>query len=376
MLDKTDSFRQEFETATQHLATLRRQLDPLPDAQGTPHPALEGLASALLALSQAHGELSRQNEACRARCQDLERERTYYRDVFEHAPHARVLTDLSGAIQVANVPASTLLRASQDSLAGQPLAAFLPEQDREAFCLNLAQLQTGGVLQDWEVHLQPASGDAVPASLDAVPVHDLEHRLEGFQWLLRDISRQAQAEDALLRSEHLLRSFMEQYQDGVALTDEHGTVVEWNQAMEQITGLSAAEACGWPIWDVQFRLSSEAERTPAAYEQLRSSLQELLRTGQAPWLGRALEREYARRDGSVRVLRGAVFPIRSDRGFMLGSVTRDVTERRRAEEEREQLLAQATLDRQRTEQLAESLESERSTFHVVIESTHTQLVPR
>ncbi len=102
MLANTDSFRQELEIATQHLATLRTQTSVLPDQQGAPNPALEGLAAALLALRQAYGELAQQNEACIAHCQDLERERTYYRDLFECALQARLLTDLSAAIQVAN----------------------------------------------------------------------------------------------------------------------------------------------------------------------------------------------------------------------------------------------------------------------------------
>jgi PAS domain S-box-containing protein len=228
-------------------------------------------------------------------------------------------------------------------------------------------------VHDWEVRLQPASGDPVSASLSAAPVLGQELRPVAVQWVLRDVSRQAAAELALLRSERLLRRFVEQYLDGIALTDEQGLLVEWNQAMEQITGLPASETRGRPIWDVQFRLGSEAERTPAAYERLKASLQDLLRGGQAPWLGQVFERGYTRPDGAVRILEGVVFPIKSDKGFMLGSVTRDITGRRQAEDERERLLAQATQERERAEQLGLSLEDERNTFAVVIESTHTQL---
>ena len=110
MLVETDPFSQRFEIAAQHLEVLRQQLDLLQDRQGAPQPALEGLTEALLALRHAYDDLSRQNLACATRCQGLETELAYYRDLFENAPHARLLTDLDGTIQVANTPASILFR--------------------------------------------------------------------------------------------------------------------------------------------------------------------------------------------------------------------------------------------------------------------------
>ena len=222
MLVETDPFSQRFEIAAQHLEILRQRLDLLQDRQGAPQPALEGLTEALLALRHAYDDLSRQNLACATRCQGLETELAYYRDLFENAPHARLVTDLDGTIQEANTPASILLRAPQDALTGIPLTVLLPEQARETLPEHLAQLQAGGGLYGWQVRLQPASGEAVAVSLDAVPVHGLEHRLVALQWLVRDVSQQVQVEEALRQSEQMLRSFVDQSLDGIALTDEQG----------------------------------------------------------------------------------------------------------------------------------------------------------
>jgi PAS domain S-box-containing protein len=333
MLAETDLFRQEFEIAAQHLEILRQQWALLPDQPGAPHPALEGMAEALLALKQAHDDdLSRQNEAYAARCQDLEQECACYRDVFEHAPHAHLLTDLSGAIQVANTPTSILFRASQDALVGEQLAAFLPEQVRETLAEHLAQLQAGEVLRGWEVCLQPPSGDRVEVALDAVPVPGLEHRLVALHWSVRDISRQVQADEALRHNEHMLRSFVAQSFDGIALTDEQGQVIEWNRAMETITGLPAPETIGRPIWEVQLLLDHASDPAAGLGEQLKAGILELLRSGRAPWLGQLIERTYVRPDGTSRVVQGAVFPFQTQKGFMLGSISRDVTDLKRTEE--------------------------------------------
>ena len=366
MPSKIDSFEQEFEIAAQHLAALRQQLEQLPDRRNAPSPALEGLAQAMLALRQAHDDLSRQKEAGAAHCQDLEQQLGYYRDLFEHALHPRLLTDLSGVIREANAPASILLQTPQDELSGQQLAAFLPEQERETLSEQLAQLQAGGAVHGWEVTLQPFSGEAVAVCLDAVPVHGPRQQIVGLQWLLRDISRQAKAEEALRRNEDLLRSFVEQSFDGIALTDEQGQVIEWNRAMEQITGLSTAEAIGRPIWDVQLQLDGGADLAPGVGEQLKDRFLDLLRSGQAPWLGRLLERSYTHPDGTRRVVQGAVFPFKTQAGFMLGSVSRDVTQLKQTEEalrEREKSLRQAV----------EVLEAVTSGAEVVVAAQDTSL---
>ena len=42
----------------------------------------------------------------------------------------------------------------------------------------------------------------------------------------------------------LYQSVIEQSQDGIAICDENGVMVVWNRAMEQITGVPAADMLG------------------------------------------------------------------------------------------------------------------------------------
>jgi PAS domain S-box-containing protein len=139
------------------------------------------------------------------------------------------------------------------------------------------------------------------------------------------------AEELLQASEFKFRSLVEQSQDGVTLADEQGIVIEWNRAMEGITGLAAAQTLGRPIWEVQFELNRPENRTEAYRQQLAAIVQEGLRTGQVPRLGRVIERNYVRPDGTSRVIEAAVFAIQTPSGFMLANISRDVTESRQAE---------------------------------------------
>jgi PAS domain S-box-containing protein len=141
------------------------------------------------------------------------------------------------------------------------------------------------------------------------------------------------AEEALWESEERFRSIIKLSNDSIVLTDEQGIIIEWNRGAEQIFGLKPDEVLGRLIWDVQFQVAPEERRTPTLYEELKASILELLRTGQASWMGRLLENEFQHSDGERRVMESSVFPIKTKRGFMIGSISRDITERMRAEEQ-------------------------------------------
>jgi len=112
---------------------------------------------------------------------------------------------------------------------------------------------------------------------------------------------------------------VQQSQDGIALTDEEGLVIEWNPAMERATGRSLIQVLGRLLWEVQqFQANPDLPPDPN-YEQ---EVRQALKTGQAPWMGQAVEREYPRSDGSRRYLQSVTFTINTLKGFMLGSILR------------------------------------------------------
>jgi PAS domain S-box-containing protein len=170
-----------------------------------------------------------------------------------------------------------------------------------------------------------------------------------------EIVRQKRAEQALRESEHKLRSIVEQSGDGIVLTDEQGSIFEWNRGQEQISGLERSEVLGKPLWDVQFQLAPEGLRTPDLHERLKASHREFRRTGQAPWLNQLVETVIQRPDGARRALQSSLFSIETDQGFMTGAISRDITERERAEEERERLLAQIQEQARQTQQIMDTV---------------------
>ncbi len=225
-------------------------------------------------------------------------------------------------------------------------------------------------IEDVEIGIVKEDGRTIWTGVSAAPLPFADW---GVVVTTVDLTERKRAEEALRRSERRFRGVVERSQDGIVLTDEQGLVTEWNKAMEQITGRAAAEMLGRPIWEVQLELGLPEQRALQQPEELRTMMRDLLRTGQAPWLGRLMEREYLRPDGTRRFVEGVVFPIPTERGFLLGSVSRDVTARRQAERERERLVADVEQQRRQAEELSRILAAERDILQVVIENTRAHL---
>ncbi|MCB9436697.1 MAG: PAS domain S-box protein [Anaerolineales bacterium] len=136
------------------------------------------------------------------------------------------------------------------------------------------------------------------------------------------------AEAALRESEQRFRSVVEQSTDGIILTDEAGRIVEWNVALEDMTGVRREEALGQTIWDMQFRMAPDELRSPENYQRLKTTLEHGFRGRLLPYTSDLPESIIQRPDGKQRVIQTSVFPIQSDDHWMAVSFIRDVTDYR------------------------------------------------
>jgi PAS domain S-box-containing protein len=137
------------------------------------------------------------------------------------------------------------------------------------------------------------------------------------------IERQRDAE-ALRVSEEKFRLLVENSIDGIALVNEHGIVVEWNRGREQMTGLRREEVVGCPAWEVVNQLLPDTFSLEQR-EALREEIEQMLKTGQAAKNGLSHGVSYSLDRGEHKI-ETVVFPIPTSDGFMLGSISRDITE--------------------------------------------------
>jgi diguanylate cyclase (GGDEF)-like protein/PAS domain S-box-containing protein len=147
-----------------------------------------------------------------------------------------------------------------------------------------------------------------------------------------DVTARHQAAEALRESEEKFRCFFEQSGDGLVLSDERGHVIGWSHGAEVIYGLHRAEVVRRPIWDVLYQFVPDEQKSPATQAMLKASVEQYLHTGHAPWSGQWIEREAQLPDGTRSIVQSLTFPIHTEHGALLGSITRDITELKEAEQ--------------------------------------------
>ena len=285
----------------------------------TAHPLMYGGRRAELVLAQDITERQRAEQALRA-----SEER--FRALAVSANDAIVSADSHGRITYFNPGAERLFGYAATEATGQPLTILMPERFREAHRAGLARYLATG-----EAHVVGKTVELAGRNKDGREF-PLELSLASwklgsdvaFTGVLRDITERVRAAEALQVSEERFRLLVGNVRDyAIYMLDPTGHVVSWNRGAEQIKGYTAEEIIG-QHFSRFYTPEDAAAGKPAAALQA------------ATTTGRYEEENWrVRKDGSRLWANVVVTAVRDERGTLLGfaKVTRDLSERRRAEAE-------------------------------------------
>jgi PAS domain S-box-containing protein len=246
-----------------------------------------------------------------------------FREVFDEAAIGMATMTLSGSVVRANRAMATLMRCEPTDLVGVDYGRLTSGRGAE-LDTALQQISTGSTdlvqlehdIAGWP---EPLRGRC---SLAAVRDHKGKALYVFLQ--LQDVTAQAAAEEQLRLAEERFRLLVEAVQEyAIFMLDPEGIVVSWNSGAKRIKGYRASEIVGQ-----HFRMfyPEEQQRNRHPEDELRLALKN----------GRYEEEGWrVRKDGTqfwANVLITAVF---NEVGTHLGfaKVTRDATQRRRAEDE-------------------------------------------
>ncbi|MGE5670054.1 MAG: PAS domain S-box protein, partial [Fibrobacterota bacterium] len=143
---------------------------------------------------------------------------------------------------------------------------------------------------------------------------------------------QLNTEEALRESEEKHRSIVEQFSEGLILTDEFGRILEWNIACEKITGIECSAALGRAIWDVRYDMLPPESRTPEMRSTIETEVRQRCQPGESAVRNQVEEGMFIRSDGQLRNFRQTMFRIPRKNGFLFASIFEDTTERKKTEE--------------------------------------------
>jgi PAS domain S-box-containing protein len=284
-------------------------------------------------------ELEMQNEALRKSQMETADEHLKYTDLFEFAPVGYFTFNKKGHIVEANVTGASLLGTEKRSLAMQPFQRFILPGHLSIFQSHLQKAQETRSKQICKLKLTGKDGTLFDALIDTIAVIDGEGNFDHYRSAVTDITEITRAE-ALRESEMKYRGLYESTQDGIAMTDIKGNIVECNRAYSDMLGYTEEEIKGLTY----------QQTTPAKWHDMERDIviNKILKTGYSD----IYEKEYVKKDGTVFPVSIRVWAIKDVAGNNTGmwGIVRDITERKRAEEalEEERRRLQQALDEVRT----------------------------
>jgi PAS domain S-box-containing protein len=173
---------------------------------------------------------------------------------------------------------------------------------------------------------------------------------KGITVIFEDITEKKRIEDAITESEEKFRSVIEQSSDGMMLSDENGIVIEYNGAMERVTGVGRQEVLGRPLWEAHHIILGRDPELGKRLHDLRNRIRSYLKNGASNSLDRIVEIDIHAPDKTLKTIQFNHFNIKTKKGIIACSCIRDVTELKKAEralkdsEERYRILAETAED--------------------------------
>ena len=153
------------------------------------------LREASTRLEGAQHELGREMEELR---ELLEAERVRYRDLFEWAPDAYLVTDPSAKILEANRAAEQLLDRARSLIVGKPVTTLLAQSERRAFRLMLARLPSLDMISDWELEVCRRDRSVLTTAVTVSCMRDRNGEIASLRWLIRDVTERKRIEEGVV----------------------------------------------------------------------------------------------------------------------------------------------------------------------------------
>ena len=279
-------------------------------------------------------ELSKVNEGLRTEI--IEREKVEealkeseekYHNLIEFANVGIIAAEDGKIIQV-NKRAEEIYGYSKEELMGQSPRILTPEKYSKQHQEILSEFIRSGKISKmiFEEEGIKRDGSLFPIEISFSLSQGRKNTIIA---VVRDITERKKVEESLKGSEEKYHKLIEHASDAIISSNEEGIIISFNKKAEEMLGYSRDEIVGKSIT----LLSPLSDR-----KREKKALEGLKKTGSLGIIGKTLEGKGLRKDGQEIPVESSVYALEVHGEHIITSILRDISERKKAEEERKRLL--------------------------------------
>jgi PAS domain S-box-containing protein len=238
--------------------------------------------------------------------------------IIESAEDAIISKTLDGIITSWNRGAERIFGYKAREVIGKSITILIPKDHQNEEPAILARLRAGEQIEHYETVRSRKDGTLVDISLTVSPIRGEDGRIIGASKIARDITERKRIEAALRAREEELTDFIENSTVGLHWVGPDGTIIWANQAELELLGYAREEYIGHHI---------------AEFHADREVIEDILGRLTRDETLHGYEARLRSKDGTIRhVLISSNVRRRDGQFDHTRCFTRDITERRQAEE--------------------------------------------